>query len=96
MESIYSIFRLFTIEGWYEIPAVITDYYDGSVWIEHLVKLYFSLLLIIGGVIGLSLVNSVFVDAMVSDNNDELNKEVAKLHEKIDSLTEKIDELNKK
>lgn len=96
LESIYSIFRLFTIEGWYEIPAVITDYYDGSVWIEHLVKLYFSLLLIIGGVIGLSLVNSVFVDAMVSDNNDELNKEVAKLHEKIDSLTEKINELNKK
>ena len=74
LESIYSMFRLFTIEGWYEIPAVITDYYDGSVWIEHLVKLYFSLLLIIGGVIGLSLVNSVFVDAMVSDNNDELNK----------------------
>jgi voltage-gated sodium channel len=96
LDSIYSIFRLFTIEGWYEIPAVITDYYDGSVWIEHLVKLYFSLLLIIGGVIGLSLVNSVFVDAMVSDNNDELNKEVAKLHEKIDSLTEKINELNKK
>jgi voltage-gated sodium channel len=48
------------------------------------VKLYFSLLLIVGGVIGLSLINSVFVDAMVSDNNDELNKEVADLHKKIE------------
>lgn len=49
-----------------------------------------------GGIIGLSLVNSVFVDAMVSDNNDELNKEVERLHKKIDVLTEKIDELQHK
>jgi voltage-gated sodium channel len=96
LDSIYSIFRLFTIEGWYEIPASIADYYEDSLLISHLVKLYFSLLLIVGGIIGLSLVNSVFVDAMVSDNNDELNKEVARLHEKIDHLTEKINELNKK
>jgi voltage-gated sodium channel len=41
------------------------------------------------------LVNSIFVDAMVSDNNDELQKEVTQLGKKIDSLTEKIDELNK-
>ncbi len=96
LDSIYSIFKLFTIEGWFEIPEVIADYYSDAPFVVHVVKLYFSLLLIVGGVIGLSLINSVFVDAMVSDNNDELNKEVAKLHEKIDSLTEKIDELNKK
>ena len=46
-----------------------------------------------GGILGLSLVNSVFVDAMVSDNNDELTKEVERLHEKIDALNSKIDEL---
>ena len=84
------------MEGWYEIPEVITDYYSASPFIVNIVKLYFSLLLIVGGIIGLSLVNSVFVDAMVSDNNDELNKEVERLHKKIDILTEKIDELQKK
>lgn len=96
LDSIYTVFKLFTVEGWYEIPEVITDYYSASPFIVNIVKLYFSLLLIVGGIIGLSLVNSVFVDAMVSDNNDELNKEVERLHKKIDVLTEKIDELQKK
>ncbi len=96
LDSIYTVFKLFTVEGWYEIPEVITDYYSASLFVNHVVKLYFSLLLIVGGILGMSLVNSVFVDAMVSDNNDELNKEVERLHKKIDVLTEKIDELQKK
>ena len=58
-----------------------------------MVKLYFSLLLIVGGILGLSLVNSVFVDAMASANNDELTKAVERLREKIDALNCKIDEL---
>jgi hypothetical protein len=32
---------------------------------------------------------------MVSDNNDDLQKEVSQLGKKIESLTEKIEELNK-
>ena len=35
-------------------------------------KVYFSILLFMGGIIGMSLVNSIFVDAMVADNNDEV------------------------
>ena len=54
------------------------------------VRVYFVLILILGGIIGLSLVNSIFVDAMVSDNNDELEDEVKKLNEKIDLLTEEL------
>ena len=93
LNSIYTVFKLFTVEGWYEIPDVIASYYSDSLFVNHVVKLYFSLLLIVGGILGLSLVNSVFVDAMVSDNNDELTKEVERLHEKIDALNSKIDEL---
>ena len=93
LDSIYTVFKLFTVEGWYEIPDVIASYYSDSLFVNHVVKLYFSLLLIVGGILGLSLVNSVFVDAMVSDNNDELTKEVERLHEKIDALNCKIDEL---
>ena len=39
-------------------------------------------------------VNSIFVDAMVSDNNDDLQKEVTALSAKIELLTDKISELN--
>jgi len=34
------------------------------------------------------------VDAMVSDNNDEIQNEVIKLNDKIEILTKKIDKLN--
>ena len=83
-ESIYSVFRLCTIEGWYDIPDSVSAAY-GS-WGVVGVRLYFVLLLILGGVIGLSLINSVFVDAMVSDNNDEVLQRIKELEEKIDKL----------
>lgn len=93
LESFYSIFRLFSIEGWYEIPDLIAS--RSGPLIGFFSKLYFVVLLLCGGILGLSLVNSIFVDAMVSDNNDELQNEVSQLSEKIEILTKKIDELNK-
>ncbi|PKP40725.1 MAG: ion transporter [Bacteroidetes bacterium HGW-Bacteroidetes-12] len=92
LDSFYSIFRLFSIEGWYEIPDLIAT--RTSPVIGLFSKLYFIILLLGGGILGLSLVNSIFVDAMVSDNNDELQSEVSKLSDKIEILTKKIDELN--
>ena len=92
LDSFYSIFRLFSVEGWYEIPDLIAI--RTSPAIGFLSKLYFIMLLLCGGIIGLSLVNSIFVDAMVSDNNDDLQKDVTELNNKIDVLTKKIDELN--
>ncbi len=88
MEAIYSIFRLCTIEGWYEIPDSLSHTLSAGqlAW----VRIYFIVILIAGGVIGLSFVNSIFVDAMVSDNNDDLEKEVDKLNKKIDALSENI------
>ena len=96
LDSIYSVFRLFTVEGWYEIPDTIADFYNGNSLIKHGVKIYFCFLLIGGGIIGMSFVNSIFVDAMVSDNNDDLNAEVNQLNDKIDTLTKKIEDLTKK
>ena len=93
LQSFYNIFRLFSIEGWYEMPDLISC--RTSMTIGFLSKLYFVLLLLGGGILGLSLVNSIFVDAMVSDNNDELQEEVSELSKKIEKLTEKIEELNK-
>lgn len=93
LNSFYSIFRLFSVEGWYEIPDLIAA--RSNPLIEILSKLYFGGLLLGGGILGLSLVNSIFVDAMVSDNNEELEKQVSRLHDKIDILTRKMDEINR-
>jgi voltage-gated sodium channel len=95
--SFYSIFKVFTIEGWYEIPDAMTN--DTSPTIAFLIRLYFIIILFVGGIFGLSLVNSIFVDAMVSDNNDDLEDEIRTLHHKIDTLiatqkSDKTDVLN--
>ena len=49
-------------------------------------KIYFSILLFMGGIIGMSLVNSIFVDAMAADNNDEVLEKLSQLEEKLDKI----------
>lgn len=90
VEAMYSVFRVFSIEGWYEIPDLIAE--RSGAGAAFFAKLYFVLVLFVGGIIGLSLVNSIFVDAMVSDNNDDLIVRVKELEAKIDKLTDKIDQ----
>lgn len=82
--SVYSIFRLFTIEGWYEMPEAIAM--NSGMAMAVLAKVYFSILLFAGGIIGMSLVNSIFVDAMAADNNDEVLEKLSKLEKKIDKI----------
>ncbi len=82
--SFGTIFRLFTIEGWYEIPDAVAAHY--SYWGATIVKLFFCVLLFCGGIIGMSFINSIIVDSMVSDNNDALQEHVQKLEDKIDRL----------
>ena len=86
LDSIYSVFRICTVEGWYDIPDTIAV--ATSPAIGRIVRFYFCLLLVFGGIIGMSFINSVFVDAMVADNNDDVLK-------KLDDLEKKIDELLK-
>lgn len=88
-DSIYSTFRLFTTEGWYEIPDSITVQMSSTMRV--LTRIYFCMILLSGGIIGLSLLNSIFVDAMVSDNNDDMIKEIRKLREQVDELKKEIE-----
>ena len=85
--SWYSIFKVFTVEGWYEIPDAIVE--EASPMATFFTRLYFIVILFVGGIFGLSLVNSIFVDTMVSDNNDELERRVEELQRKIDLLLER-------
>jgi voltage-gated sodium channel len=86
LDAIYSVFQLFTVEGWYEIPnAVVGDL--SPVW-THIIRFYFCLLLIGGGIIGMSLINSIFVDALAADNNDDVKAKLDVLEQKLDRLLE--------
>lgn len=82
--SIFTIFRLFTGDGWSEIPTEIAE--NSSEFIGRIVRAIFAVLFFLGGILGLSLVNSIFVDAMAGDNNDEVLKKLEKLEKKIDDI----------
>lgn len=89
LQSIYTVFRIFTIEGWYEIPDAIAA--ATTPFIGKISRLYFCLLLCGGGIIGLSFINSVFVDAMAEDNNDGIKKHLDRIEKKLNEIEEKID-----
>ncbi len=84
MVSLYSTFKIFTVEGWFEIPEHVTKNF--STTSSFFTYIYFIFIVLSGGILGLSLVNSIFVDAMVSDNNDELEKKIDNIEKKIDQL----------
>lgn len=83
-ESAYTVFRMLTIEGWYEIPDfMVADIpYRSSV----LIRVFFSLFVFIGGMLGMSFFTSLIVDELASDNNDELINHVKSLENKINEL----------
>lgn len=89
--SFYSIFKIFTMEGWAEIPDLISA--NTSNAIAVLTKIYFVIILVTGGIFGLSLVNSIFVDAMLSDNTDDISKKIDDLDEKLSAMNDKISSL---
>ena len=82
--SLYSIFRLFSIEGWYELPDAIVAHSSDSWGI--FARCYFSMLMFFGGIIGISLINSIFVDSMTEDNNDEVLEKLKQIEDKLDKL----------
>lgn len=89
-KSIYTVFQIFTIEGWYEIPDAIAAV--TSPFIAKIVRLYFCLLLCCGGIIGMSFINSVFVDAMIEDNNDDMKEQLNRIEEKLEKLQKELNE----
>ena len=80
LRSMYSMFKVFTIEGWYEIPDQMQRL-GVSAEVILTMRGYFTVAVLVGGLIGLSIANAVFVDEMVSDNTEEVERRVALLHE---------------
>lgn len=78
--SWYSIFKVFTVEGWYEVPDILYERSGAASWAIAL-RLYYIAAVFIGGLLGLALANAVFVDEMTSDNTayvEELVRELAR------------------
>lgn len=86
--SLYSTFKIFTVEGWFEIPEDIVVNYSNIC--SFATYLYFIFIVTTGGIFGLSIVNSIFVDTMVSDNNDELEDKVDVLDTKLTEILTKL------
>ena len=83
--SLYSIFRLFTIEGWYEFPEAIAE--NGGQYMGVFARCFFSILMFVGGMIGMSFVNSIFVDSMAEDNNNEVMEKLDQMERKLDAIS---------
>lgn len=86
--SSYSLFRVFTVEGWHEIPETIAA--RSHPLVAVLARLYFMGAVLIGGFLGVALANAVFVDEMTMDNNDDLERKVDALTEEIRALRAEI------
>lgn len=86
--SFYSTFKVFTIEGWYEIPDTLTE--NTTDWVTFLIRGYFVIILFCGGIFGLSLVNSIFVDSMISDNNSSLEESLDKIEKRLDKISDDL------
>jgi voltage-gated sodium channel len=84
----YSIFQVFTVEGWNEIAenlaarASMTGGDNVGLLVAG-VRAFFVLAVLVGGILGLSLANAVFVDEMIMDNTEDLER-------KVDALTDEI------
>lgn len=88
--SLYNIFKLFTVEGWYELPDAIAA--NSSYAYGLFARFYFSILLFVGGIIGVSLINSVFVDAMATDNNKDVINKLESLEGQLQRLSRQLEE----
>ena len=93
--SLYSMFKVFTIEGWFEIPDAISQKAGTASW-GFFVRSYFVFAVLVGGILGLSLANAVFVDEMTADNTDNVEKMVAKLERDLQNFKSEAFEMQAK
>lgn len=89
-ESFYIIFKIFTMEGWYDIPEAIAK--SGAAWMGVATRIYFMLIVLTGGIFGFSIVNAIFVEEMISNESEELEERMKRVERKLDFLIKKLEE----
>jgi len=87
--SLFSIFQVFTIEGWNDIVYSLVVSASDNSFMVGFIRLYFTIVVLSGGIFGFSIVNAIFVEEMVRDNNDNLEDKIDDLNRKVEQLLEK-------
>ena len=100
-ESFYTIFKIFSGDGFSDVVGEIQAH--SSEGATAFAKLYFVLIVFLGTILGLSLVNSIFINEMstivdeVDENNDKtvdhLKSQIEMLNNKQDVIMEKLNKL---
>lgn len=91
----YSIFQVFTVEGWNDIAenleqrAKVTSSPNAKLLVAG-TRVFFVAAVLIGGILGLSLANAVFVDEMMMDNTETLERKVEALTEEVRRLRDDL------
>lgn len=84
LASFYTTFQVFTIEGWNDIPDDVTEHLTGG-WVLA-ARLWFMAMVVGGGLLGLSIVNAIFVDEMLRNENDALEAHMTRIDARIEAL----------
>jgi voltage-gated sodium channel len=82
--STYSLFKVFTVEGWYNIPDELSESSNSLVW-SFVIRGYFVVAVIVG-IVGLSLANAVFVNEVTTGNTDQLKVILNSMREEIETF----------
>jgi voltage-gated sodium channel len=100
-ESFYTIFKIFSGDGFSDVVGEIQAHSSEAA--TAFAKLYFVLIVFLGTILGLSLVNSIFINEMstivdeVDENNDKtvdyLKTQIELLNAKQDVIMEKLKEI---
>lgn len=101
LKSSYAMFQVFTVEGWHEIPQESAERacaqheklgvsYEHAERIGSFARAYFVFAVVVGGLLGISLANAVFVDEMMMDNTESLERRVDALLREVRELRERL------
>ena len=102
--SVVSLFQLFTYDGWTKIPNDVAGQFvehfrdEGYWWIDTAVRIGFCALVFAGGIVGVALLNSVFVDGMMLRDKSEADQvhRMNDLNRKIEEINTKLDDMEKR
>ena len=82
-DSFFTIFKVFSGDGFSDIVAEISIH--SSIGFIYFTKFYFVIIVFVGSILGLSLINSVFIDQMSTFEQKE-QKEIKSLENKLDEI----------
>jgi voltage-gated sodium channel len=89
--SSFTIFQLFTIEGWYEIPLAVDEASESGI-VRGVSRVYFIGVVLIGGIFGMSLANAIFVDEMTIDNTRVVEEKMNVMQQQMTELKQLLEE----